>query len=65
MNVRLWGRFFECEAKRRREVSFLLEKNSRGVTSSKGWIVFFLVNLRVCGFLREFCEERGFSKWEA
>lgn len=42
----------ECDAKTMWEVSFLVEKNSNGVASSKGWIAFFLVNFMAWGFLR-------------
>jgi len=51
--VRLCGRFLECDAKTRNEVSFFEEKNSRGAASSNGWMLFFFVNFIALGFLRE------------
>jgi hypothetical protein len=57
--VRQCGRFLEWWPKSSREQSFFCEKNSRDAGSSKGWTVFFLLNLIVNGDLRELMSARA------
>jgi hypothetical protein len=56
--VKFCGRFLECVPRTCNEASFFSEKNSNGAASSKGKIVFFLLNLIVKGFLRLFRSDR-------
>jgi hypothetical protein len=44
-----WGRFLDVEPNTRIEASFFSLKNSSDDASSKGWILFFLVNFFASG----------------